>query len=234
MTGPAPENERFLSRWSRLKRAQAVDAGTTGVATPGAAQPGTAPPAAQPQPAQPGASTTAASASYATSATVAPAGTASPALPAIDTLTMDSDYGQFFQPKVPEALKRAAVKKLFTDPHFNIMDGLDTYIDDYSKPDPIPPEMLARLVQARDIIDHPSDRKPEAVEAAPVAEAEEGADQPEVAAALPAESPIAVEEGTGDAASLDSEGWVERSATHPPIPEEPVETKPETSKVHPS
>ncbi|MBK7472222.1 MAG: DUF3306 domain-containing protein [Betaproteobacteria bacterium] len=115
--------------------------------------------------ASPGVTTSASSASFSTSATVAPAAPVAPALPAIDTLTMDSDYGQFFQPKVPEALKRAAVKKLFTDPHFNIMDGLDTYIDDYSKPDPIPPEMLARLVQARDIIDHPSDRKPEVVEA---------------------------------------------------------------------
>ena len=77
---------------------------------------------------------------------------------------MESDYAQFFQPKVPEALRRAAVKKLFADPHFNIMDGLDTYIDDYSKPDPLPPGMLARLWHARDIIDHPSSRKPEAEE----------------------------------------------------------------------
>ena len=29
------------------------------------------------------------------------------------------------------------------------MDGLDIYIDDYSKPDPIPPEMLRRLVQSK-------------------------------------------------------------------------------------
>ena len=32
----------------------------------------------------------------------------------------------------------AAMKKLFTDPHFNVMDGLDIYIDDYRKPDPLP------------------------------------------------------------------------------------------------
>ena len=36
-------------------------------------------------------------------------------------------------------VKNAAMKKLFADPHFNVMDGMDTYIDDYSKPDPIPP-----------------------------------------------------------------------------------------------
>jgi hypothetical protein len=91
---------------------------------------------------------------------------AAPPLQSIESLTMESDYGQFFQPKVPEALRRAAVKKLFADPHFNIMDGLDTYIDDYTKPDPIPPAMLARLLHARDIIDHPSDRKPEAIDGA--------------------------------------------------------------------
>jgi len=43
-------------------------------------------------------------------------------------------------PEVPPPLK-----KLFADPHFNVMDGLDTYIDDYSQPDPIPPEMLREL-----------------------------------------------------------------------------------------
>jgi hypothetical protein len=40
------------------------------------------------------------------------------------------------------------MKKMFSDPHFNIMDGLDIYIDDYSKPDPIPLEMLKRMVQS--------------------------------------------------------------------------------------
>ena len=37
---------------------------------------------------------------------------------------------------------------MFSDPHFNIMDGLDIYIGDYSKPDPIPLEMLKRMVQS--------------------------------------------------------------------------------------
>jgi hypothetical protein len=46
-------------------------------------------------------------------------------------------------------VKNAAMKKLFSDPHFNVMDGLDVYIDDYSKPDPIPPEMLRNLASAK-------------------------------------------------------------------------------------
>ena len=41
------------------------------------------------------------------------------------------------------------MKKLFADPHFNVMDRLDTYIDDYGKPDPIPPAMLRQLASAK-------------------------------------------------------------------------------------
>jgi hypothetical protein len=50
---------------------------------------------------------------------------------------------------VDPATKSAALRKLFGDPHFNQMDGLDTYIDDYTKEDPIPATMLRALNQAR-------------------------------------------------------------------------------------
>jgi hypothetical protein len=86
-----------------------------------------------------------------------PAQPAAPATPApeltpVDKLTMDSDYSGFFHPKVDEALRRNALKKLFSDPHFNIMDGLDTYIDDYSITEPIPAAMLAQMKSAQDIL----------------------------------------------------------------------------------
>ena len=63
----------------------------------------------------------------------------------------------FFQPqgKVDEALKRAALKQLLRDPRFNVMDGLDIYVGDYTKSDPIPDEVLKRLVQARAIFNPP-------------------------------------------------------------------------------
>ena len=76
-----------------------------------------------------------------------------PQLPPIENLTIDSDFKDFFHPKVDESVRRAALRKLFSDPHFNVMDGLDVYIDDYSKPDPIPAAMLAGLKQAQRIID---------------------------------------------------------------------------------
>jgi hypothetical protein len=90
-----------------------------------------------------------------------------PELPPVDSLTFDSDFKAFMHSKVEEGVKRAALKKLFSDPRFNIMDGLDTYIDDYSKEDPIPEAMLATLEHARTTLFGP--RKEEA----PAAEQEE-------------------------------------------------------------
>jgi hypothetical protein len=58
------------------------------------------------------------------------------------------DFSSFMKPDVDPAVQQAAMKKMFSDPHFNVMDGLDIYIDDYSKPDPIPLEMLKRMVQS--------------------------------------------------------------------------------------
>ena len=78
--------------------------------------------------------------------------TRAPDLPPVEKLDMDSDYSGFFHPKVDEALRRSALKKLFSDPHFNIMDGLDTYIDDYSISEPIPAAMLAEMKQAQNIL----------------------------------------------------------------------------------
>jgi len=64
-------------------------------------------------------------------------------------LTADSDFGQFMRQEISEEIRRKAMKTLFADPHFNVMDGLDIYIDDYSLSDPIPAEMLATLNQMR-------------------------------------------------------------------------------------
>jgi len=70
-------------------------------------------------------------------------------LPALDSLTFESDFKAFMHSKIEEGVKRAALKKLFSDPRFNIMDGLDTYIDDYTKAETISEEMLAQLQHAQ-------------------------------------------------------------------------------------
>jgi hypothetical protein len=72
-----------------------------------------------------------------------------PTLEDTRSLTPDSDFTRFTRPGVPADVKNAALKKLFADPHFNVMDRLDVYIDDYGKPDPLPPEMLRKLASAQ-------------------------------------------------------------------------------------
>ena len=67
----------------------------------------------------------------------------------VAALTRDSDDSRCVGAGVDERVKQAAMKKLFADPHFNVMDGLDTYIDDYGKPDPIPIAMLRRMNQSK-------------------------------------------------------------------------------------
>ncbi len=67
----------------------------------------------------------------------------------VKLLTKDSDYKPFMAGDVGPEVRNAAMKKLFADPHFNVMDGLDIYIDDYSKPDPIPESMLRQMVGAK-------------------------------------------------------------------------------------
>lgn len=72
-----------------------------------------------------------------------------PTMADVALLTRESDYARFVAPGIDNGVKQAAMKKLFADPHFNIMDGLDTYIDDYSQPDPIPLAMLRRMNQSK-------------------------------------------------------------------------------------
>ena len=68
-------------------------------------------------------------------------------LPPVESLTTESDLAPVMQKQVDPLLRRQALKTLFRDPRFNVMDGLDVYIDDFSKPDPIPAEWLGKLNQ---------------------------------------------------------------------------------------
>jgi hypothetical protein len=118
--------ERFsLSRWSRRKLETAAETPEPAPTSAPAAAPALAPATA------PGVSTPPAPSE----------------LPPVESLTFDSDFTPFLQPGVDDKVRRAALKQLFRDPRFNIMDGLDTYIDDYTKADPIPPDILADLLQ---------------------------------------------------------------------------------------
>ena len=86
----------------------------------------------------------------------------SAAAPPVESLTFESDFSAFMQPKVAEDTKRAALRKLFSDPSFNVMDGLDIYVGDYTQADPMPAGMLEKLSAVYSMLDpvDPERREP--------------------------------------------------------------------------
>ena len=156
----------FLDRWSRRKLAAAGKALLADTPVPGEA------PAAEPggQDGLVPAGPRPALAAEAGAEAAAPSAVEAQ-LPAVEGLTLASDFTAFLKDEVSEALRRKALQKLFADPHFNRMDGLDIYIDDYSLPDPIPPEAMAKLKSAREWL-MANEAEVEVVEAETAAEAD--------------------------------------------------------------
>jgi hypothetical protein len=72
-----------------------------------------------------------------------------PTLADVQSLTPASDFRRFTAADVAPEVRNAAMKKLFADPRYNVMDGLDVYTSDYSQPDPIPSAMLRQLAGAK-------------------------------------------------------------------------------------
>ena len=72
-----------------------------------------------------------------------------PALPPTEQLTPESDFTGFMHPKVEDALRRAALKKLFADPHFRLPDPYEPFSGDWNVGEPISQELLATLNQAK-------------------------------------------------------------------------------------
>jgi Protein of unknown function (DUF3306) len=138
---PPPEAKPLsLHRWSQRKHEAARTKANTDAATPNDAMPSAA-----------GVNPTASAPAVVSAASAAATPNPSAPLPPVESLTPDSDFTAFFDAKagVAETVKRAALKQLLRDPRFNVMDGLDTYIDDYTREDPIPDSVLKRLVQSR-------------------------------------------------------------------------------------
>ena len=87
--------------------------------------------------------------------------TPAPALPPVEQLTPESDFAGFMHPKVEDALRRVALKKLFSDPHFNVPDPYEAYSGDWTGGEAISEEMLATLNQARTLLFDDKEKKEE-------------------------------------------------------------------------
>ena len=72
-----------------------------------------------------------------------------PTLEDVQNLTPDADFQPFVSRQVAPEVRNAAMRKLFSDPHFNVMDRMDIYIDDYGQPDPLPVGMLQKMRSAQ-------------------------------------------------------------------------------------
>ena len=132
----AQDKEAFLSRWSRRKREaekETPPAVRDDAKRAGDDKPAETPPGPQARTAEP------------------PSVAAAPAseLPSLDKLSSESDFGGFMKPGVDDNLRRAALKKLFTDPRFNVIDSMDIDIDDYSNLEKLSPEVAKTLAHAK-------------------------------------------------------------------------------------
>ncbi|MCA1855291.1 DUF3306 domain-containing protein [Massilia oculi] len=147
MSGTTMPDEGFLRRWARLKSG-------------GGEQESAAPDRAPNAPSR-GAAIARPPAAAAEAGTLrAPAGGADTAqeqrpLPTLEDaacLTPEADFSAFVARGVDKSVQRLALKKLFTDPHFNLVDGLDLYMHDYNQAAPLAPEVLASLKHAPDVL----------------------------------------------------------------------------------
>ena len=180
----------FLSRWSRRKvevrEGRALDEPT----------PASVPPAKTfVQPPSVDSATPAASDT--------PPQVPTPTLTDAAQLTPDSDFTGFMARGVAPEVKNAAMKKLFADPHFNVMDRMDTYIDDYGLPDPLPLAMLRQMTSAKTL--NLFDDEAETAEAGGESSLSDIPDAPEpkvVAQSAPTENNSNIEPPTHDHADL--------------------------------
>ena len=162
-------SDDFLSRWSRLKRSSRE-----------------APPAdVEKEPVEARAKGAAPLPANAADSAPAPA----QPLPPVKSLSFESDFTAFMKPEVGEVLKRQALKSLFQDPRFNVMDGLDVYIADFSIADPLPEGWLEKMTQVARLGEYQPPADEAAAAAAPAAGETEKAPQNEALATAAATVP---------------------------------------------
>jgi len=139
----ADDKENFASRWSRRK----IEARKT---------------AEKPAETQPPAERAPAAAAVAnTGAAAAPTDASAPReLPPLESLKgLASEYTEFLKPGVGENLRRSALKKLFSDPHFENFERFEAYCEDFTQGEPIPLAMLKTLEHAKGLLFDDEEKK---------------------------------------------------------------------------
>jgi hypothetical protein len=126
--------------------------------------------------------------------------TPTPTLADTQQLTPESDFKSFMARGVAPDVKNAAMKKLFADPHFNVMDRMDVYIDDYTQPDPLPLAMLRQMTSAKTL--NLFDDEPQTADETNAGDKPSAEEVKVVAQSAPAENNSNIEPITHDHADL--------------------------------
>ena len=136
-----------------------------------------------------------------------------PSLADVQALTAQSDFAPFMARGVTPAVRNAAMKKLFADPHYNVMDGLDIYIDDYTKTTPLTTAMIRTMTSAKFLGLFDAEEKAKAQNDDADGDSADLGD-----AAMPARADSQVADRTGPSASSDDAGAPSRNtaALNPP------------------
>ena len=204
-------SDSFFSRWSRQKSlnrelTQAREAAVPRVPVVGDANLTTDQATAPLAPAnKPGAESTAISPQT------------SPDIPTqadVDALAVGADVSRFLQSGVAEAVRGAALKKLFADPAYNVISEMDDYVEDYSRMVKLSATELRKLQQSKDLYlfeDPPWKVEAKARDAAAgQAKAEREADKPAIDGTVGADAAVerlpaeATAGQTADAGSADA------------------------------
>lgn len=123
-------DEPFLSRWARLKQAsreaeREPEAPVRGPAAPAPGSPASESPAGEPR-----------AQDAAVEAGAAPEGAeAEPepeSLPPLESLTEESDFGPFMRQGVSPEMRRLALRKMFQNPKYAVVDELDPFRADFA------------------------------------------------------------------------------------------------------
>jgi hypothetical protein len=105
----ADGQESFLARWSRRKRVAQVDTADAPENETAAVTPPEVP------------------------ATTVETPLTDADMPPIEMLDENSDFSPFLSPGVSDSLRRQALRKLFSQPAYNITDGLNDYDEDFTQ-----------------------------------------------------------------------------------------------------
>lgn len=144
-------------------------------------------------------------------------------LPPIESLTPESEFRGFMDRRVDVATRNVALKKLFADPRFNVIDEMDIDIDDYANLVKLTEAEVLNLSHARRALFGP---EPEPKEAPASEEAEVALAQDASAPTdEPAQDPASGEVDPAQLANPDEddgtyvEGVPPTQVAHAPVPD---------------